>query len=145
MTEKRFRVTISNTNTVYFVDFIENKQLMSITFKDKSDAIDCKNALMYQCGLLNDLHEENIKMKKDFNSCSHNWALMYDEAKDKVEELSEENEQLKQVLGNILLEVKRDITNTNVTGEVKTFINPNSYELISEVLRKYGALKEWYE
>ena len=55
MTAKRFRVTISNTNAVSFVDVVEKKQLMSITFKNKSDAIDCKNALMYQCDLLNEL------------------------------------------------------------------------------------------
>jgi hypothetical protein len=68
MTEKRFRVTISNTNVVSFVDVVENKQLMSITFKNKSDAIDCKNALMYQCDLLNTLHEEKEYWK--FNCCS---------------------------------------------------------------------------
>ena len=56
MTPKRFRVTISNTNVVSFVDVVENKQLMSITFKNKSDAMDCKNALMYQCDLLNELN-----------------------------------------------------------------------------------------
>ena len=60
-------------------------------------------------------------------------------------ELKEENEQLKQVLGSILIEVKRDITNTSQTGEVKVFINPNSFDLISDVLRRYGALKEWYD
>ena len=59
--------------------------------------------------------------------------------------LTEENEQLKKVLGAILLEVKRDISNINQTGEIRVFINPNSFNLISEVLRKYGALKEWYE
>ena len=37
------------------------------------------------CELLNELHEENIQLKRDFDSCSHNWALMYDEAKEKVE------------------------------------------------------------
>ena len=58
--------------------------------------------------------------------------------------LYNENEQLKKVLGAILLEVKRDISNTNQTGEIKVFINPNSFDLISEVLKKYGALKEWY-
>ena len=56
-----------------------------------------------------------------------------------------ENEQLKKVLGGILLEVKRDISNTNQTGEIRVFINPDSFNLISEVLQKYGALKEWYE
>lgn len=62
-----------------------------------------------------------------------------------LNQLNEENEQLKKVLGAILLEVKQDITITNKTGEIKVFINPNSFELISEVLKKYGALKEWYE
>ena len=61
-----------------------------------------------------------------------------------VGRLEEENEQLKKVLGAILLEVKQDISNTNQTGEIKVFINPNSFDLISEVLRKYGALKDWY-
>jgi hypothetical protein len=69
----------------------------------------------------------------------------WDRICNRLNELFDENEQLKQVLGNILLEVKRDITITNCTGEIKVFINQNSYELISDVLRKYGALKEWYE
>ena len=50
------------------------------------------------CDLLNELHKENIRLKRDFDSCSHNWALMYDEAKEKVEELSKENKQLKNKL-----------------------------------------------
>ena len=61
-----------------------------------------------------------------------------------IDKLIKENEQLKKVLGAILLEVKQDISNTNQTGEIKVFINPNSFELISEVLKKYGALKGWY-
>ena len=64
---------------------------------------------------------------------------------DLLNDLYEENEELKKVLGVILLEVKRDISNTNQAGEIRVFINPNSFNLISEVLRKYGALKEWYE
>lgn len=59
-----------------------------------------------------------------------------------LNDLAEENGQLKKVLGAILLEVKRDISNTNQTGEIKVFINPNSFDLISEVLREYGALRE---
>lgn len=58
--------------------------------------------------------------------------------------IAQENEELKKVLGSILREVKRDISNTNQTGEITVFINPNSFNMISEVLRKYGALKEWY-
>ena len=63
----------------------------------------------------------------------------------RLNRLTEENEELKKALGAILLEVKQDISNINQTGEIRVFINPNSFELISEVLRKYGALKEWYE
>ena len=59
--------------------------------------------------------------------------------------LNDENEELKQVLGSILIEVRRDISATNHSGEVKAFVNPNSFDLISDVLKKYGALKGWYE
>ena len=48
------------------------------------------------CDLLNEQHEENIRLKRDFDSCSHNWALMYDEAKEKVEALTKENWELEQ-------------------------------------------------
>ena len=71
-------------------------------------------------------------------------SMSNNEVVDLLNELSDENEQLKKVLGAILLEVRRDISNTNQTGEIKVFINPNSFELISEVLKKYGALKDWY-
>ena len=62
-----------------------------------------------------------------------------------VNAIADENEQLKKVLGAILLEVKRNISNTNQTGEIKVFINPNKFNLISEVLRKYGASQGNYE
>lgn len=45
---------------------------------------------------LNNLYEENIRLKRDLNSCSLNWASMYDEEKEKVEELREEIEVCKQ-------------------------------------------------
>ena len=47
--------------------------------------------------LLNELNDENEQLKKDFDSVSHNWALMYNEAKNKVEELSKENQKLKSI------------------------------------------------
>ena len=84
-------------------------------------------------------------LQRERNSTYKQYAKWGKEAETKIKELSDENEQLKKVLGAILLEVKRDISNTNQTGEIRVFINPNSFELISEVLRKYGALKEWYE
>ena len=52
--------------------------------------------------------------------------------------LEKENKELKEVLGAILLEVKRDISIKNQTGEIKVFINPDYYDMISEILRKYN-------
>jgi len=45
------------------------------------------------------LEKENKKLKeeiKGFEGCSHNWGLLYDEAKNKVEELSKENKDLEE-------------------------------------------------
>ena len=44
-----------------------------------------------------ELQTENEQLKKDWDSVSHNWALMYSEAKNKVEELSKENKKLKSI------------------------------------------------
>ena len=62
----------------------------------------------------------------------------------RLNRLEEENEELKQVLGSILIEVKQQIS-THKTGEIRAFINPNSFDLISDVLRRYCALKELEE
>ena len=91
------------------------------------------------CEFLNELYEENQALKSDRARYEEECRL------DVFKELYKENEELKKALGAILLEVKRDISNTNQTGEIRVFINPNSFNLISEVLRKYGALKEWYK
>lgn len=53
------------------------------------------------CDKLNELAEENTRLKeerKGFEGCSHNWGILYDEAKNKVEELSKENRELKKEL-----------------------------------------------
>ena len=62
-----------------------------------------------------------------------------------INKLHDENEELKRILGDILLEVKREISNSNNTEEIRVWINPKSFDMVSEVLKKYGALKEWYE
>ena len=92
----------------------------------------------------------SYNVHKDSIECDGNFVAYVNRIngvsiKNKLNELWEENEELKKVLGAILLEVKKDISNTNQTGEIKAFINPNSFELISEVLKKYGALKGWYD
>jgi hypothetical protein len=64
MTEnKRFRVTIGNKNDVRLVDYSDNRQLISISFKDYKDAVDCRDALLYQCNMMNKLHNENMLLK----------------------------------------------------------------------------------
>ena len=91
-------------------------------------------------------HTEMMQYVDNQKEEPNRWAICNaSETVQKLNNLSDENEELKKVLGAILLEVKRDISNTNQTGEIKVFINPNSFDLISEVLRKYGALKEGYE
>lgn len=69
-------------------------------------------------GILNELEEKNKKLKL-------------------------KNDELEIILADILLGVKRD--NYFKTGEIIVSINPDSYDMISDVLRKYGALEEWYE
>ena len=127
MTEKRFNLAFYDKydGTFSIQDALyqqENKHLHSL-----DEIVD----------LLNQLNDENIEMhiQNDF---------LKDENQH-MRDLVNENEQLKEVLGSILLEVRKDISNTNQTGEIKVFINTNSFDLISEVLRKYGSLKEWYE
>ena len=86
---------------------------------------------------------------EDVNYCEHSFKfkdewLTDKEVVDLLKQLNDENEELKQVLGSILIEVKRQFS-THTTSEIRVFINPNSFNLISEVLREYGALKEGYE
>lgn len=105
--------------------------------------------------ILNQLVDENEQLKK-LLKCSRKEANDYCEElmekdefirlyKRQRDELREENKQLKEVLGSILIEVRRDITVTNHCSEVKAFVTPNSFDLIVDVLKKYGALKGWYE
>lgn len=96
-----------------------------------------KRFLMDEDGNITDTVEDRCLYVEDRHTeCDYFYNLLNN--------LHEENDELKQVLGNILLEVRRDISNTNQTGEIKVFINPASFDLISNVLKKYGALKEWY-
>lgn len=97
MTEKRF--TIEND--------IEMKDNWNINkrcyhFGNGFDAKDC-------CNMLNELQEENKELKqeiKGFEGCSHNWGILYDEAKNKVEELSKKNQELKYHLNRTEKELK---------------------------------------
>lgn len=67
-TGKRFRITVFNDNTVRLTDHKKNNDLISIGFKEHSDAIDCSDALQYLCNLMNGLVEENDALSKQLKT-----------------------------------------------------------------------------
>ena len=66
--DKRFRITVSNDNTVRLIDHKESSDLISIGFKEHSDAIDCSDVLQYLCNLMNGLAEENDVLRKQLKT-----------------------------------------------------------------------------
>ena len=67
--DKRFRITVSNDdNTVRLIDHKESNDLISIGFKEHSDATDCSDALQYLCNLMNGLAEENDILRKQLKT-----------------------------------------------------------------------------
>ena len=66
--DKRFRIAVSNDNTVRLIDHKEINDLISIHFKEHSDAIDCSDALQYLCNLMNGLAEENDILRKQLKT-----------------------------------------------------------------------------
>ena len=84
--------------------------------------------------LLNKLHEENIRLKRDFDSCSHNWALMYDEAKVKVEELSKENNELKAEIEKLLYSIDKIIQNeTQIAENIESTIERDYVKAVNRL------------
>ena len=67
-TDKRFHITVSNDNTVRLIDCKKSNDLISIGFKEHSDAVDCSDALQYLCNLMNGLSEENEELKQQLKS-----------------------------------------------------------------------------
>ena len=67
-TDKRFDITVSNDNTVRLVDHKESNDLISIRFKEHSDAVDCSDALQYLCNLMNGLEEENDVLREQLKT-----------------------------------------------------------------------------
>ena len=67
-TDKRFDITVSNDNTVRLIDHKESNDLISISFKEHSDALDCSDALQYLCNLMNRLEEENDVLREQLKT-----------------------------------------------------------------------------
>ena len=78
--------------------------------------------ISYDDGLIRFIKDTKTNENLDIIDCEY-----------RMNELAEENEQLKQVLGSILIEVRKDIGATNHSGEVKAVVNPNSFDLIYDV------------
>ena len=66
--DKRFDITVSNDNTVRLIDHKESNDLISIRFKERSDAVDCSDALQYLCNLMNGLAEENDVLREQLKT-----------------------------------------------------------------------------
>ena len=97
--DKRFDITVSNDNTVRLIDHKENNDLISIGFKEHSDATDCSDALQYLCNLMNGLSDENGQLRKenDMLSCELSVSANKEISRNcRIAELEEKNEQLKQ-------------------------------------------------
>lgn len=79
-TDKRFHVALFNDNTVRFLDYKEGNDFISISFKEYKDAVDCRDALMYQCDLMNELDNENKELKSFIKSlCDKNNEIWLDD------------------------------------------------------------------
>lgn len=106
MTEKRFIVSIDNKNGVGLYD--GDIRLLYFQFNNIQDANECKDALKHQCSLMNELYEENARLKskykvlhtqfqdlKKFLENNFNECLTRDKLQRQIIKLSDENEQLK--------------------------------------------------
>lgn len=55
MSDKRFKVCVDSDNGVGLYD--NSVRLLFIKFTNKEDAVSCKDSLMYQCDLMNELYD----------------------------------------------------------------------------------------
>ena len=65
MSEKRFKVCVDSNNGVGLYD--NSVRLLFIKFTNKEDAVSCKDSLKYQCNLMNELYDENERLKKELD------------------------------------------------------------------------------
>ena len=49
------------------------------------------------CDKLNEYENKLEQKEREFNSCAHNWTIMYDEAKEVIKELEKENNDFKSI------------------------------------------------
>ena len=102
MTAKRFNISIDNKNGVGLYD--GDIRLLYFQFSNIEDATSCEDALIHQCSLMNELHEENqyLKSLQWYQDCINEISIGMQQR----QLLEEENEQLKKEL----FELKKDYT-----------------------------------
>lgn len=148
MISKRFKVT-DNTNNPYLNDW-------SVTdYADGgivSHPMTSENMANVMCNLLNELNDEKIQMEKEFNGELHNWGILYDEAKNKVDELSTENNELKEKIAALQMELTELKHVPECTGYLKKSIPTSQIDNILngrwvnrkiEELRRLGYSDEY--
>lgn len=86
---RRFKVDISSDNTVNFTE--NGSNVISIKFKDHSDAEDCRNSLLPFCYRLNRLNEDNRLLEEQ----RVDLFIRERDTKNLWREVKYENEQLK--------------------------------------------------
>lgn len=150
MTKKRFKVT-DGRDDIFSCDW-------SVT--DYADGgivhhpMTSENMANVMCNLLNELNDEKIQMEKEFNGELHNWGILYDEAKNKVDELSKENNELKEKIAALQMELT-ELKQSNVpectgylkksipTSQVDTILNGRWVNRKIEELRRLGYSDEY--
>lgn len=94
---------------------------------------------------LNKLIKENKELKeerKGFEGCSHNWGILYDEAKNVIKELDEENNELKQRIQR--LEAYKE-SSAKFTKEVEDFFKRHEIDTVNfHILDTVFEMYEFY-
>ena len=99
MTAKRFNISIDNKNGVGLYD--GDIRLLYFQFSNIEDATSCEDALIHQCSLMNELHEENqyLKSLQWYQDCINEISIGMQQR----QLLEKENEQLRKELDKLEL------------------------------------------
>ena len=86
MSDKRFKVCIDSNNGVGLFD--NSVKLLFVKFTNEEDALRCKDSLKHHCNLMNELYDENERLRLELETHKHPlWSTR--EAEKKVDKLSD--------------------------------------------------------
>ena len=107
-------------------------------FKNGYAIVTDKNDTAYSIDELVELLNEFQKEIKGFESCSHNWGILYNEAINKVEELSKENKELKGE--NKQLKQQFKYIQNSISEHIKHQKTELGHKALQEIIKDYN---EW--